>query len=85
MKYNKGDKFTFNTHRPYTPHGQIINITVLKVEHDEQWDMTFYTVSFIDESRNIEGVLTDLWDCDEDTIMRAYDRGGYVSHLKWEG
>ena len=73
----------FNTGRPYTPEGQIIECRYQRFADDENID--FLWAVFHDKSRNIYGFIdTWLFESDDDiesNIMQEYDANRYHSIL----
>jgi hypothetical protein len=67
-------KLVFNTNRPYTPKGQTIHCLNLGIDKDELLE----TVFFKDISRGVEGIV-HVFEFKEDSIVSAYDKGGYGS------
>lgn len=67
----------FNTGRQYTPEGQIIvAYQVGEAVHDEEFDMTFLTVRFIDLSRGVSGEI-GVTELTERAVMHFYDLTRY--------
>lgn len=77
MSNKIGAEMTFNTGRPYTEAGQVIQAKVVE-GCDAFGD---YVVHFADHSRHIYGEVR-VCDFSTDSIMNAYDNGNYVNISK---
>jgi len=67
----------FNTKRPYSPEGQIIEVYL--VEEINDWAGQHYVVEFHDLTRHIKGqtmVFNGLQNIERE-VMEAYDRNTY--------
>ena len=77
---------TFNTGRPYTAQGQIIEATIVSIEPCKG-GMVYVTAEFNDLSRMIKGRITFLEFDDyrptlhdvQREVMAAYDSGKYTN------
>lgn len=73
---------TFNTGRGYTAEGQrIAYTTIAKEPHPILEDDSFYTISFADFDRNLDGTVKCLSEHDREPtpseVLKMYDHGGY--------